>query len=329
MDYQASTSSSKIDVVAIVRHLFFVFLIVVVLITSTNVKVHAQYAQNPLTSTVTITAGVLVSPGTRPDTPPLPPSPGPINMSNMADVAIFRGLAYPGSTISLLKNGFIVAQIPANSDGTFDIRVRDLSAGTYSFGLRAEDASHLTSKLLLFTVVVSSGIATTVDGIFFPPTNISDKTEVKKGGTVILTGYAAPDATVRVSLVPVFSTFELLKQSKANASGTWSYSIDSSELAFGGYEVKVRSILPNDLSPYSDPLSFKVGTTDVLRPKGKSLSGFRKKCDLNDDNRVNLLDFSIMAFWYKRLGFPVKVDLNTDSNVNLTDLSILAYCWTG
>jgi hypothetical protein len=44
---------------------------------------------------------------------------------------------------------------------------------------------------------------------------------------------------------------------------------------------------------------------------------------------VNILDFSIMAFWYKRLGFPAKVDLNTDNKVNLTDLSILAYCWTG
>jgi hypothetical protein len=66
-----------------------------------------------------------------------------------------------------------------------------------------------------------------------------------------------------------------------------------------------------------------------MRAKLSGLTGFRKKCDLNNDNRVNLLDFSIMAFWYKRLGFPPKVDLNSDANVNLTDLSILAYCWTG
>ena len=74
---------------------------------------------------------------------------------------------------------------------------------------------------------------------------------------------------------------------------------------------------------------FRVGDTNRPRPKNAYLSGFRKKCDLNNDNRVNLLDFSIMAFWYKRLTFPPKVDLNTDKQVNLTDLSILAFCWTG
>lgn len=328
MDYQAGTIGSKIDSTIIIGQIVRVALFVLTIAAIPVNNVTAQFTQNPLTSTVTITAGVLVYPGIHPETPPAP-SPGPINTSNMTDVAIFRGLAYPGSVISLLKNGFIVAEIPANPDGTFDIRVRDLTAGTYSFGLRAEDATHLKSKLLLFTVVISTGIATTVDGIFLPPTLTSDKIEVKKGEPVTFTGHGAPDATIRLSFIPTFSTFELLKQSKANASGTWVYVMDSSELAFGDYEVKVRSILPNDLSPYSDPLSFKVGTTNVLRPKGTLLGGFRKKCDLNNDNRVNLLDFSIMAFWYKRLGFPAKVDLNTDNSVNLTDLSILAYCWTG
>lgn len=328
MDYQASTRGSKIGHIIIGRHFVTTLFFVSSIIFLPN-RVVAQFAQNPLTSTVTITAGVLVYPGIHPDTPPSPPSPGPINTSDMKDVVIFRGLAYPGSVVSVLKNGFIVAEIPANPDGSFDIRVRDLPAGTYSFGLRAEDVSHIQSKLLLFTVVVSSGIATTVDGVFLPPTIASDKSEVKRGSIITFSGYAAPNASVRLSLTPTFSTFELLKQTRSNASGTWSYGVDSSELAFGPYEAKARSILPNDLSTYSDALSFKVGNVNTSRVKGSLLGGFRKKCDLNDDNRVNLLDFSIMAFWYKRLGFPAKVDLNTDSSVNLTDLSILAYCWTG
>ena len=74
---------------------------------------------------------------------------------------------------------------------------------------------------------------------------------------------------------------------------------------------------------------FRVGDTNRLRAKVSELPGFRKRCDLNNDSRVNILDFSIMAFWYKRLGFPPRVDLNADNNINLTDLSILAYCWTG
>ncbi len=329
MDYQAGSCGGKVSVVRNGVKLWCLSLFILIASFSPLDNLGAQFTQNPLTSTVTITAGVLVSPGVRPDTPPIPPSPGPVNMSSVTDVAIFRGIAYPGSTITILKNGFIVSEMPANPDGTFDIRVRDLAVGTYSFGIRAEDGNRLKSKLLLFTVVVSSGVATILDGIFLPPTITSDKTEVKRGDTITFTGYSTPDATVRLSFIPTFSTFEIIKQSKANASGTWEYVMDSSLLAGGDYEVRAKSILPADLSPYSDPLVFKVGTKNTLRPKNELLAGFRKKCDLNDDSRVNLLDFSIMAFWYKRLGFPAKVDLNTDSNVNLTDLSILAYCWTG
>lgn len=287
---------------------------------------HAQTTTNPLFESVTITAEVLISPGTKPNNPPVPPAPAPINMIDTTDVAIFRGIAYPGSTISLLKNGIIVAQMPASPNGTFEIRVRNLDPGTYSFGVRAEDEDRVKSKLLLFTIYVSSGVTTVIDGIFMPPTITSDKIEVKRGEVITFLGKSAPNADVRLSL---HSDYELLKKAKANASGTWLYKLDSSELELGDHEGKARSLTTDDLSPYSDTLPFRVSDTNRLRQKAQALLGFRKRCDLNNDERVNILDFSIMAFWYKRFGFPERVDLNTDNKVNLTDLSILAYCWTG
>jgi hypothetical protein len=36
-----------------------------------------------------------------------------------------------------------------------------------------------------------------------------------------------------------------------------------------------------------------------------------------------------MAFWYKKPSPPAKVDLNSDAKVNIIDFSILAYNWTG
>ncbi len=56
------------------------------------------------------------------------------------------------------------------------------------------------------------------------------------------------------------------------------------------------------------------------------------KADLNHDGRVSLVDFSILAFWWKRpLTAEAKqiVDLNGDEKVDLVDFSILAYHWTG
>ena len=52
------------------------------------------------------------------------------------------------------------------------------------------------------------------------------------------------------------------------------------------------------------------------------------KADLNHDCKVNLVDFSIMAYWYGRANPPASVDLNGDKKVNLIDFSIMAYYWT-
>lgn len=296
------------------------------LLTGSLEVVFAQ-AENPLYADITVTAVVPQSPLVYPDTPPIPPNAsGPINLVDTADVAIFKGMAYPGSVVSLLKNGTIVAESPAAPNGTFEIRLRNLSQGTYSFGIRAEDVERLTSKLLTFSVYVTQGIVTVVDGIFVPPTITSDKVEVKYGDVILFSGRSAPDAEIRLS----FDTgLEILKRTKANSEGRWTYRLNSTELGLGDRDVKARSITTEDLSPYSQEISFRVGDTNRLRAKLSELSGFRRRCDLNNDNRVNLLDFSIMAFWYKRSGFPIKVDLSTDGKINLTDLSILAYCWTG
>lgn len=53
---------------------------------------------------------------------------------------VFKGLGYPGSSISLLKNGVLAAEQPASPDGTFEITLTGLDAGSYNFGLRANDS---------------------------------------------------------------------------------------------------------------------------------------------------------------------------------------------
>ena len=56
--------------------------------------------------------------------------------------------------------------------------------------------------------------------------------------------------------------------------------------------------------------------------------------DLNEDLRVNLIDFLIAKLWYKT---PLNQNmiqkessrLNADSLINLQDFSIIAFYWTG
>ena len=51
------------------------------------------------------------------------------------------------------------------------------------------------------------------------------------------------------------------------------------------------------------------------------------KADLHNGCKVNLVDFSILAYWFNRPSPSAVADLNGDGKVNLTDFSILAYYW--
>jgi len=102
-------------------------------------------------------------------------------------------------------------------------------------------------------------------------------------------------------------------------------------LAFGQHLAKAKSAYEGAASPYGSAAGFRVGTKNVL---ASAPAVCAVKADLNNDCRVNLVDFSIAAYWYKRaisVEFAVKEAerLNGDGKVNLTDFSIMAYYWTG
>ncbi|HBZ36322.1 MAG TPA: hypothetical protein DEO26_01140, partial [Candidatus Veblenbacteria bacterium] len=75
----------------------------------------------------------------------------------------------------------------------------------------------------------------------------------------------------------------------------------------------------------SKVVTFVVADSNITQPIPHDIT----KADLNDDGRVNIVDFSIAAYWYKRLSPPASVDLNTDGKVDIVDFSIMAYNWTG
>ena len=49
--------------------------------------------------------------------------------------------------------------------------------------------------------------------------------------------------------------------------------------------------------------------------------------DLNKDGKVNLVDFSILLYYWKTTHH--EADINIDGIVDLADFSIMMYCWTG
>jgi len=235
---------------------------------------------------------------------------------------IFSGRAYPKSTVTLLKDAQIVATTISGADANFQISLTNITAGSYIFSVYSEDDKGNRSSLLTFPLSVSSGVITNVTGIFISPTIDVDKSEVKKGEIIKIFGQAIPNSDITVI---INSEEEMYGKTKADKIGAYLYNLDTLEIEMGDHLAKSRATLEEEISPLSKAVSFKVGIKTVL----KELIAKIVKADLNNDKRVNLIDFSIAAYWYNRLSPPSTVDLNNDGKVTLVDFSIMAYFWTG
>ncbi|MCR4275464.1 MAG: dockerin type I repeat-containing protein [Candidatus Wolfebacteria bacterium] len=235
--------------------------------------------------------------------------------------AIFNGRAYPKSTVTLLKDAQIAATTIAGADANFQISVSGLSGGNYIFSVYSEDSKGNRSSLLTFPVSVTSGATTKVSGIFIAPTITVDKSEVKRGDDIAIFGQSVPNSEITIS---VNSDEEFFNKIKADAGGVYLYNFDTSPLEIAQHFTKSKTALNGEISSFSKTISFAVGTKNVAKVTQEFLKG-----DLNNDGRVNLVDFSIVAYWYKRPSPPASADLNGDGKTDLVDFSIMAFYWTG
>jgi hypothetical protein len=243
-----------------------------------------------------------------------------------ATTAIFKGMAYPQSDVTLLKDGQVVASSKAGADAKFSMSITGLSAGNYIFSLYSEDYQGNRSSLLTFPVSITAGVITTASGIFISPTIAVDQEEIAKGGTLAILGQTTPVSEVVIS---VHSAVEKFFKTKTNTSGAYLYNLDTSFLELGEHLTKSKASTGEEVSPYSRAIGFSVLKEGTIIKKKESGDKTCQRGDANCDTRVNLVDFSVAAYWYKRTKPPASVDLNKDGKVDLVDFSILAYNWTG
>jgi len=237
---------------------------------------------------------------------------------------IFNGRAYPKSTVTLLKDAQNIATTVADANANFSMTITGLSGGNYIFSLYSEDTKGNRSSLLTFPVSVTTGATTQISGIFITPTIGVDKSQVKRGDNIAIFGQSAPNSEITIS---VNSEEELFGKTKADAGGIYLYNFDTSPLAEEEHTTRSKSALNGDISAFSKSVSFLVGEKNITVEKEKVTLAV--KSDVNSDGRVNLIDFSIVAYWNKRPSPPPTADLNLDGKVDLIDFSIMAFHWTG
>lgn len=238
----------------------------------------------------------------------------------------FTGLAYPGTNVTIAEKDTTIATVPADPNAAFDVTVT-IDPGEHTFDISGTDAAGVTGEVFNVTLTLASGTTVTITGIFLSPTITQDTTEVTVGDTITLFGMTVPESTVSIF---VSSEEETTYTTNADEDGEWSRSFIAGDgvLAVGSHEARAKATAPDDsVSEFSKTVAFSVVAAEEQPPDpcdGKTAG------DLNCDSAVNLVDFSILLFyWQQSSPANVRADINTDGIVDIIDFSILLFYWTG
>jgi hypothetical protein len=197
-----------------------------------------------------------------------------------------------------------------SSDGTFAITIQNFLQANYFFAIQAADRDGRESQLLpLVAEFIPSGNDLILKNILIPPTIGVMPPVTTRDGPIDIVGYAAPSSTVEVWIDDV-----LAGKTTSGASGWYTFTTSTAQLAAGGYDVKARFIVPSGSeSGFSPEQSFTVST--LISPA----------LDLNSDGVVDAADLSIFLFRWNSTDTALQSSIEFDGakQVDLSDLSIL------
>lgn len=230
------------------------------------------------------------------------------------------GQAYPGQTVNFLLDTENVGSVRADRTGRFEFAT-DANPGTVTLGIWALDSNGTRSITLNNTFDVTQGAVTNVAGVVLPPTLRVPNVTVNPGDLVPVSGQSVPNAQVELHV----NDSELVETTTANQDGAWSLSLDTGRLRVAEHTLRARSITGNP------PLTSQSGFSSALQLFVGVDGQVTTPSDLNRDGRVNLIDFSILIFWWGTDGGNSNppADINNNDRVGLEDFSILLFNWTG
>lgn len=238
-------------------------------------------------------------------------------------MVVFSGQAYPESTIELLRKSALEGMyqnIPVSvidstifADGSFFIQITKILQAEHLFALRAVDKEGNKTGIIAFNVNLLSMDQFEAKDIFVPPTIYFENSLIVLGNEFKLHGYAAPEAAVEIEIDGIIKG-----EVKSDTNGLWSFTAGVTAMRTGDHYIRVRQ-------------KAKVGSAAELMTSAFSLSRIFRislpsvlSADLNGDNKVTIVDWSIFLF---RWGSPdnslkAKIDMNGDGKVNISDFSI-------
>ena len=233
------------------------------------------------------------------------------------------GFTSPRSVVTFLVDGKIAKTATAGNDGLYTVLLDLIARGAYTFGVYSTDAAKIKSSTFSTSFTVVGARASSLSNIMIPPSILVTPDPVTPGTAVIISGYTIPNSIVTIENEKEGSAASRkVFTGAANANGAWSISVESNTFSNGTYKVRAKAAQTTGLQTnFSNFTIYGVGQA-ANRPLNT---------DLNRDGKVNLVDFSILLFWWGTAGgdSDPPADINSDAKVNLTDFSILLFNWTG
>lgn len=237
--------------------------------------------------------------------PPFPPNPPPY--------VIFHGFAFPKGTIFLLKENQNFATTVADEKGEFRIDINQVFRGTIQFLLKAQDDNKRPSVDLPFSVETDPSKVVVIANLIFAPTIELSKEKANPGDLIEIRGKSVPNAKIEIRVINPEGK-ETIFETGVDASGNWKHLLDTKGLKNGKYRIRAKAFAFGESSVFSRIVSFDLGVVCKI-------------ADLNCDGRVNIIDFSILMFYWNKT--EPKADINGDGRVNVIDFSIMMANWTG
>lgn len=285
------------------------------------ISLFAQTVTSTESVTITATVGTGAPSGTtsgsHESNSPAAPAPAPI-VEDLTSSITVKGLAYPGAKVTILVDNQEATTTIAASDATFSVKIGDIVSGVHNISVYAVDGEGHRSTLQTYTIKFTDRAQVSVANIFLPPTLTLSSTELAPGVDLSLRGVSVPKSAVSI-LIDGIKIIDLI----ADEKGVFGTTFKTANFTSGTHTIKaVSKINAASVSEYGTLYTFTVNAVEeelpIACPNG----------DNNCDNKVDVSDFSIMAFWFQKPNPPKEIDLNSDGKVSIEDFSILAYYWS-
>ncbi|KKQ94647.1 MAG: hypothetical protein UT18_C0009G0058 [candidate division CPR2 bacterium GW2011_GWC2_39_10] len=248
-----------------------------------------------------------------------------VSATIMANVGTLKvtGYAAPGLFLTFSENGTIIGTTTGTPTGTFSQIFPGINPVQHTIIIFGTDSVNRTTSPVTIEAFTRVRELTIVSGVLMPPTMSIDKDQITQGESLTISGMGVPGHMIIIYTQPAPDESY---QTAPELDGAWSHTItDTSSFEIGVHSVwAIDQDIFGGQSLYSRTLDFRV--TQALPPNPGPPCDIEKG-DLSCDLLVNIVDFSILLYyWGTNNGVA---DINADGSVNLIDFSVMMFYWQG